>query len=110
MIYQTDEKLNIENLHGGKGIISIEKCETYSHEVIKSVVKVKVPVNGSIGYHQHKDDYEGYYILHGEGLFHEKEGSFQVSAGDFCLIKKGESHGIENVGADDLAIFALVLK
>lgn len=110
MIYKTDEKLQIEHLHGGKGVVGIEKCKTDSHDVIKSIVKVKVPVNGSIGYHQHHDDYEGYYILDGEGIFQEKDGSFKVSDGDFCLIKKGESHGIENTGNGNLIIFAVVLK
>ncbi|SDL27263.1 cupin domain-containing protein [Lacicoccus qingdaonensis] len=110
MIYRTDEKMDVKNLHCGEGIIGIEKCETASHDVLKAVVKVKVPVGGSIGYHQHNDDYEGYYILNGKGTFQEKDGHFKVYAGDFCLIQKGESHGIVNDGSEDLIIFAVVLK
>lgn len=110
MIYKTNKRTNIEQLHGGKGVIGIEKCDVPEHAAFKAVVKVTVPTGASIGYHTHRDDYEGYYIMKGDGIFQDDDGDHIVTAGDFCLIERGGSHGIENRGADELIIFATVMK
>ncbi|MCD2138770.1 cupin domain-containing protein [Salinicoccus halitifaciens] len=110
MIYKTNKSTNIENLHGGRGIITIEKCDVPGHAAFKSVVKVTVPTGASIGYHTHHDDYEGYYIMQGDGIFLDERGRHIVTAGDFCLIERGGSHGVENTGTDDMIIFATVMK
>lgn len=110
MIYRTDEKLEIENLHGGRGVVTIEKCSTDGHPAFKAVVKVTVPPGAAIGFHKHEEDYEGYYIMEGTGRFHEDSGSAEVSAGDFCLIERGGSHGIDNTGGGEMTIFAVVMK
>ncbi|CAM4237491.1 cupin domain-containing protein [Lacicoccus alkaliphilus] len=110
MIYRTDEKMQIENLHGGSGVVTIEKCSTDGHHAFKAVVKVTVPPGATIGFHKHEEDYEGYYIMEGTGRFHENSGSSEVSAGDFCLIDEGGSHGIDNTGSGKMTIFAVVMK
>lgn len=110
MIFKTEDSVTLENLHGGNGRIKLEKCEVDQHQKLELLVKVTVPINGSIGYHQHIDDYEGYYILNGEGVFQDKHGKSKVESGDFCLINTGDSHGIENTGATEMTIFAIVMK
>lgn len=110
MIYKTSEQTAIENLHGGIGKIILEKCEVHDHASFKLLVKVTVPTGGSIGHHRHTEDYEGYYILKGEGIFQDNDEESEVTAGDFCLISQGESHGMINTGKTDMVIMAIVMK
>ena len=102
---------SVESLRGGKGttefIHLLEKDQFHSkgrlfaHTILKP--------GASIGYHKHEGDYEGYYIIKGEGTFNDNGREYPVRAGDFTLIDVGESHGLENTGKEDLELIALVL-
>jgi len=63
----------------------------------------------SIGVHTHKGDFEIYYILKGEGIYHDNGADVRVKAGDVTYTWDGQSHGIINDGAEDLEMIALVL-
>ena len=63
----------------------------------------------SIGVHTHKGDFEVYYILKGEGLYHDNGADVRVKAGDVTYVWDGQSHGMINDGAEDLRMIALVL-
>ena len=70
-----------------------------------------LPPGSSIGVHQHVGNTEPYYILKGTGIFTDADGSrIEVKAGDACLIQCGESHGMENVGDEDLEMIALIIN
>ncbi len=56
-----------------------------------------------IGYHEQKED-EIYYILSGRGLMTVDGKSFEVNAGTAVLTRPGSSHGLKQVGAEDLVI------
>jgi len=111
MIKQTKELVVIENSHGGVGSIEIHKKLTKEDLVdgLSLFAKVVIKPNSTIGYHQHKDDAEAYYILRGTGVFlnHNKE-RIPVKGGDLCLIKKGQSHGLENHNTSELEMIAIV--
>jgi quercetin dioxygenase-like cupin family protein len=111
MIRNTQEKAVIENAHGGIGSIEIHKKITKEDKVegLSLFAKVVVSPHSTIGYHQHTDDAEAYYVLKGEGIFldHNEE-RVPVKAGDICLIKKGQSHGLENLTDDELVMIAVV--
>jgi len=63
----------------------------------------------SIGVHTHKGDFEVYYILKGEGVFHDNGVDVRVKAGDVAYTWDGQCHGMINDGAEDMEILALVL-
>jgi mannose-6-phosphate isomerase-like protein (cupin superfamily) len=111
MIRNTQEKAVIENAHGGVGSIEIHKKITKEDKVegLSLFAKVVVSPHSTIGYHQHTDDAEAYYVLKGEGIFldHNEE-RVPVKAGDICLIKKGQSHGLENLTDHVLEMIAVV--
>lgn len=111
MIRNTIEKSIIENCHGGIGSIEINKKINKGDLVVglSLFAQVVIQPHSTIGYHQHKDDAEAYYVLRGEGIFlnHNKE-RIPVKAGDLCLIKKGQSHGLENLNDNELEIIAVV--
>ena len=57
----------------------------------------------SIGYHQQKED-EIYYVLSGRGIMQMNGKEFEVGPGDAILTRPGSSHGLRQVGAEDLVI------
>jgi mannose-6-phosphate isomerase-like protein (cupin superfamily) len=56
-----------------------------------------------IGYHEQKED-EIYYVLSGHGSMTIDGKPFDVGPGDAILTRPGSSHGLKQVGADDLVI------
>ena len=57
----------------------------------------------AIGYHLQAED-EIYYVLSGRGSMTIDGKSFDVGAGDAILTRPGSSHGLKQVGAEDLVI------
>lgn len=102
-----------EGLRGGKGhvilypILSVE--ELMGHATMYA--RVVIPPHCSIGWHQHVGNTEPYYIIKGEGIFTDNDGTKTVvHAGDICKIKCGESHAIENESEEDMEMIALVIN
>ena len=103
-----------EAVRGGRGTVDFyhvvpkDKCDDYLHMFAKLVIR---PAS-SIGVHRHVGETEPYYILSGEGLFSDNDGSLiPVRAGDVCLIESGDTHGIENTSAtEELSLMAVIYK
>src|SRR5262245_25206602 len=57
----------------------------------------------AIGYHLQMED-EIYYVLSGRGSMTIDGKSFDVGPGDAILTRPGSSHGLKQVGSDDLVI------
>jgi len=57
----------------------------------------------AIGYHLQKED-EIYYVLSGRGEMTIDGKPFEVKAGDAVLTRPGASHGLKQVGREDLVI------
>jgi quercetin dioxygenase-like cupin family protein len=72
--------------------------------------KVVLKPGCSIGYHQHKGEFEAYYVVSGKGLVRDGENKAILNPGDMNLCKDGDWHGIENAGEDDLVLFALIMN
>jgi Mannose-6-phosphate isomerase len=56
-----------------------------------------------IGYHEQKED-EIYYVLSGRGMMTIDGKAFEVVPGTAVLTRPGSSHGLKQVGAEDLVI------
>jgi mannose-6-phosphate isomerase-like protein (cupin superfamily) len=57
----------------------------------------------AIGYHLQKED-EIYYVLSGRGMMTVDGKAFEVGPGDAVLTRPGSSHGLKQVGSEDLVI------
>ena len=102
-----------ENLRGGAG--SVEIFHILSAEELmghgKMFAKVVIKPHSGIGWHQHVGDTEPYYIVQGEGIFTDNDGSkIRVSSGDICTIEVGQFHSMENDTDNDLVMIALVVN
>jgi mannose-6-phosphate isomerase-like protein (cupin superfamily) len=56
-----------------------------------------------IGYHEQKED-EIYYVLSGRGVMTLDGKDVEIGPGTAVLTRTGSSHGLKQVGADDLVI------
>jgi mannose-6-phosphate isomerase-like protein (cupin superfamily) len=71
---------------------------------LKMVFRKRALKPGSgIGYHEQKED-EIYYVLSGRGSMTIDGKTFDVGPGDAVLTRPGSSHGLKQVGAEDLVI------
>jgi mannose-6-phosphate isomerase-like protein (cupin superfamily) len=57
----------------------------------------------AIGYHEQTED-EIYYVLSGRGMMTIDGKTFEVVPGTAVLTRPGSSHGLKQVGAEDLVI------
>ena len=57
----------------------------------------------AIGYHLQKED-EIYYVLSGRGMMQMNGKEFEVGPGDAILTRPGSSHGLKQIGTEDLVI------
>ena len=57
----------------------------------------------AIGYHLQTED-EIYYVLSGKGSMTVDNKSFDVGPGDAILTRTGSSHGLKQVGSEDLVL------
>jgi mannose-6-phosphate isomerase-like protein (cupin superfamily) len=63
----------------------------------------------AIGYHEQKED-EIYYVLSGRGLMTIDGKDMEVGPGDAILTRPGSSHGLKQVGTEDLVIMINYLQ
>ena len=72
---------------------------------------VVIPPHSSLGFHQHVENTEPYYVIKGKGIFVDNDGSkTEIAEGDVCVIEVGQSHAIENPNDESLEIIALVIN
>ena len=71
---------------------------------LKLVFRKRALKPGSgIGYHMQKED-EIYYVLSGRGEMTMDGKTFEVKPGDAILTRPGASHGLKQMGKEDLVI------
>ena len=63
----------------------------------------------SIGYHQHKNEIEAYYILKGKAKLVDNGAEFIVGVGEGMLCENMGSHSIENIGDEQLDFIACIM-
>lgn len=112
MVRATDVKY-VPNLRGGEGTIEIRHIlspdELMGHGTMYA--HVVIPPHATLGFHQHVENTEPYYIIKGEGIFVDNDGSRTVvKPGDVCVIEVGHSHAMENPNEEPLEMIALVLN
>lgn len=70
--------------------------------------KLTIKKDCSIGYHDHNNEVEYYYILSGEGVVKENDGEYTVYPGDMVITGWGAGHTIRNNKDADLVLIAVI--
>lgn len=76
----------------------------------KLISKLTLEPGSSIGVHEHKEDFEIYYILQGEGRVMDNGYMQPIGSGDVVYTANGESHYLENTGDTELTLLAIVIN
>ena len=104
-----------EGLAGGKGkairYVIVQPEELNGHG--RLYARIVLMPGSSVGWHQHVNDTEPYYILRGEGDFIEGDSEndrkvTRVHAGEVCVIRVGQWHSLENNSEGELEFMALI--
>ena len=106
------ETVTAKNKAGGKGEIYITHLLTQKEMVGQCgmFAKVVVPPGSSLGVHPHNGNTETYHILQGKALYTDNSETYEVKPGDTTFCADGDSHGIENIGDEDLIFVALIIN
>lgn len=96
----------IPDLQGGVGNISASMF----FDAGNMIMTCRIPVGASIGYHLHDEGSEMNYIIRGKGKAVCDGAEELLSAGECHYCPKGSSHSMENVGDEELELFAVVAR
>ncbi len=109
---QDREFMEKEKAFGGEGVLRAHLLLNGEEEFYgngRLFNHVMLEPGASIGVHKHVNEGEIYYILRGEGIYHDNGTPLPINAGDVAICNSGESHGIENTSVDPLEMIALIL-
>ena len=100
-----------EKMRGGEG--EVEILHLFKQEELKGkarlIAKVRLKPGCSIGFHEHKEEEEIFYILSGQGVVEDNGKTIAVGAGDVTLTGNGAGHSIANTGSEPLEFMAVIL-
>ena len=100
-----------ENMRGGQGTVAIKHLFKQEELTGKArlVAEITIPAGGSIGFHQHDQEEEIYYIISGQGKVVDQDVAQIVGPGDAVLTGGGKGHSVENTGTGPLVMMAVIL-
>jgi len=113
MVKSECKEISFTNARGGKGTYTMKQIlsqeDMLGHG--RLFARATMPPGSSIGWHRHVDEFEVYYIVSGEALYTDDDGTKTVlKAGDMSTVCVGGCHMLENLSEDtDLdAIFLII--
>jgi len=112
MIIKENTMKIVEQAHVQKGdgtVIFKHLMENESVKHSRLFSEITLKKGCSIGYHEHHEETEYYWITQGTGIVAEKDGDKRVTKGDLVVTGNGESHSIRNEADEDLVLMALII-
>ncbi len=111
---KTPEQMTHEikaQMRGGSGEVELLHLFDAAELTGKSrlVARVTLQQGCSIGFHEHGQEEEIYYILEGEGVFNENGLETVIGPGTATLTGNGSSHSIRNDRPEPLVLMAIIL-
>lgn len=101
----------IKNMCGGDGEVIIthilgekelkDKCGLYA--------RVTINPGSSLGYHEHHNEAETYFILSGEAEYDDNGTKRTVKAGDVTYTPDGCGHALKPIGDEPVVFMALII-
>ncbi|MBR0151249.1 MAG: cupin domain-containing protein [Synergistaceae bacterium] len=108
-------ELDKEDVAGGKGtlhgLFAFTRDNAFDDDAIKEIGFMTLKHGSFIGLHAHKDNEDAYLILSGTGVFTDGDGNaYVVGPGDMTIARPGQSHGLANLGKEDLVFLDIIAK
>lgn len=100
-----------EKLRDGNGIVEmlhfLDQEGSFGSGRLFSLATL--PPGASIGMHKHEGEYELYYILKGVAHVMDNDVPGILETGDCMICADGDSHSIENRGAEEVQALFLII-
>lgn len=98
-------------MRGGEGEVELIELFTSAELTGKArlVARLTLKQGCSIGFHEHDQEEELFYVLEGEGVFTENGRETLVKKGDATLTGNGSGHSIRNDRPEPLVLMAVIL-
>ena len=109
--YQNEMRLRTrEGVRGGNGTIEDLNILEPEEMLGKATLFTRffLDPGDSIGWHEHRDDAEIYYVLSGELTVIQPEGERLLKAGDVAFTANGEGHSVENRSGEKAEMLAVI--
>ncbi|MDD2533687.1 MAG: cupin domain-containing protein [Eubacteriales bacterium] len=100
-----------QNMRGGEGEVEVLHLFDAPEFTGKARLCAKITMKQgcSIGFHEHGQEEEIYYILEGEGVFNEDGQESIIGLGTATITGNGHSHSIRNNNPEPLVLLAVIL-
>ena len=99
-----------ERLRDGEGTTRITHLLDGSAEKnARLFAEVTLNPGCSIGYHQHENETEYYFIVSGTGTVNDDGKEVEVKQGDSVITGNGASHSMKNTGSAPLVFLAVIV-
>ena len=99
-----------EKMRDGEGSARlVYLVDTDKEKHTRMLAEVTLNPGCSIGYHQHDNETEYYFILSGTGTVNDNGKEVTVKAGDSVITGNGASHSIKNAGTEPLVFHAVII-
>ena len=97
--------------HGGERDISFARVLARNRGSIRFIDLSVLAPGADIGCHTHHDDNEELYVVvSGKGLMTLDDREFEVGPGHVILNRPGGTHGLKNIGAEELRIVVIEVE
>jgi len=112
MIKTTLPKRELHNARGGNGTIIASDIgsreDSYGHLSVFSIMHLEPGV--SMGYHEHPENTEYYYILSGTPTVSDNGVECVMHPGEMMLTGNGDGHSIENRTDEPVEFLAVIVE
>ena len=111
IVAKKDRKIETkEKMRNGEGSVQIAyMVDTEKEKNTRMLAEVTLNKGCSIGYHEHVNETEYYFIISGTGIVNDNGKEVTVKAGDSVITGNGASHSIKNSGSDPLVFHAVII-
>ncbi|MCI5902537.1 MAG: cupin domain-containing protein [Blautia sp.] len=101
----------VENMCGGAGHVIIKEIleQEQLGKSSRLYAEVTLEPGCEIGYHEHHNESETYYIMSGLGMYNDNGKIRQVKPGDITFTPDGKGHGLKNTCTSNMILMALIL-
>lgn len=103
-----------DRMRGGSGQVTITRLLERGDYKGNSRLLAKITLNEgcSVGYHEHVDEEEIFYVIQGQGIFTDSSDGREtiLRPGDAAVTLGGQSHAISNPGTEPLELVAVILQ
>ena len=111
VIHRNEMKSEIkEKMRDGEGTARFcYLVDTEKEKHTRMLAEITLEPGCSIGYHQHNNETEYYFIISGTGVVNDDGSEVAVQAGDSIVTGNGASHSIKNSGKTPLVFHAVII-